>query len=516
MNDQKSVLALCAAFFLVGCASKAAPVSPPQPVNGQCGTTQDVCRLGTPSGTGDTTSPYGWMCLGINRGMDAPCSVPIAKKDPNEIFAGQYALEEKVKAEPLRGLMTIADGTLRHPDCYRPYCHAYVMERFALEMGIPEENLRVLPLDDPAVREETLVFVHPSDFATGLSNRAREIIAQHNSLVVAAAGNTKTFGDRDLWYPDHDRWRFDRFDQAMLTFRTGKLIVAKYAEVDNLGNVIPYEGNVRCGLAKESCYSIMVPTTAWCDDDGSCYRPDLGTSGASVNLGSLAFYLFQLWDTPQEVVGVLNTCAEDVGEPGIDEEFGRGIVSVVCDTVQHKERQIVSSSLQTSYATSPVLSAMLGSSKVPLQTSARSFFYALNPYSGTGHVGKQFSVGGNDLFLSGGLSRMPLGVRTLLRQAHRVPFMEIGSRRPFYERNGHKLSLLGTYGQSAEDGFSVRAGHVGLRYELTLPSAAFSLHTGYRLANGQLGLPGYEVVGAAPVPFTTGAPELSVSLALGL
>lgn len=37
---------------------------------------------------------------------------------------------------------------------------------------------------------------------------------------------------------------------------------------------------------------------------------------------------------PPSVVGVLNACAEDVGEPGIDEEFGRGIVSVVCDVVQ--------------------------------------------------------------------------------------------------------------------------------------------------------------------------------------
>ena len=220
-------------------------------------------------------------------------------------------------------------------------------------------------------------------------------------------------------------------------------------------------------------------------------------------------------DTPQEVVGVLNECAEDAGEPGIDEEFGRGIVSVVCDTVQNKERRVVSSSVQTSYSASPVLSEMLALSPVPRQTPFRGLFYALNPYRGTGHVGRSFSVRGADLFLSGGLSRMPLGVRTFLRQAHRVPFMEVGSRRPFYERNGHRFSLLGTYGQSSEDGFSVRAGHLGVRYERTLPSAAFSLHAGYRLANGHLGLPGYDLVGAGPVPFTTTAPEFNLSLSVG-
>ncbi len=292
----------------------------------------------------------------------------------------------------------------------------------------------------------------------------------------------------------------------MRAFATGKVIVAKYVERDGAGNITPVEDNVSCGMAKDVCFSVTRPS-------GELYYGN--SSGfAAEQLASLAFYLFQLWDTPQEVVGVLKECAEDVGEPGIDEEFGRGIVSIVCDTVQNRELRVVSSSVQTTYSASPVLSEMLGSSRVPLQTYA-PVFYAFNPYGGTGHVGRQFSVRGNDLFVSGGLSYVPLGVRTLLRRAHRIPFMEIGTRRPFYERNGHRLSLLSTYGQSAEDGFSVRAGHVGMRYEVTLSSGTFSLHAGYRLANGHLGLPGYQLVGADPVPFTTAAPEFSLSLSLG-
>ena len=466
----KRVLVFCVALSLVGCAGKGAPKQP-VPVN------------------------------------------PTAKIEHDEVFAGQNALEEKVKAAgSLRGRFAILDT----PGSF----HARSMEGIAKDiMGIPEENLTIVDFSDRTfffkeevwqrlLEEEVQAIAVPDTWASTRipSNKDIPLVAQHDILFVAAAGNTSTFGSRDLWYPEHANWREEgRWEIAFTRFATGKVILATYARrTYDDGRFLVHEATVRCGLAKEYCYSVINP------------GGDRGTSSASTQLGALTFYLFQLWDTPQEVVGVLNTCAEDVGEPGIDEDFGRGVVSVVCDTVQSKERQIVSSSLQTSHAASPVLSAMLGSSRVPLQTSPRSFFYALNPHSGTGHVGKQFSVGRNDLFLSGGLSRMPLGVRTLLRQAHRVPFMEIGSRGPFYERNGHKLSLLGTYGQSAEDGFSVRVGHLGLRYELTLPSADFSLHTGYRLANGQLGLPGHEVVGAAPVPFTTGAPELSVSLALGL
>ncbi len=476
--------------------------------------------MGTPSGTGGTTSPYGWMCLGLYGGASESCSIPTARIENDEVFAGQNALGEKVKAAgPLRGILTVLDFTAATEDP----SHADLMKDNILYMGVPEENLVVVggTADEflsgdkwRDLREETLVIATPTTFAVSLSQRTLGLIMRQNSLFVAGAINRDTLGydDRDLWYPEHPHWgrNSGRYENAFAAFATGKFILATLADLVN-GEVVPYGPVVKCGLAKEFCYSVIRHPDRYPDDGWG-----QGTSDASTFLGALTFYLFQLWDTPQEVVGVLNECAEDVGEPGIDEEFGRGIVSVVCDMVQHKERRVVSSSLQTSYAASPVLSEMLGSSKVPLQMSARSFFYELNPYSGTGHVGKQFSVGGNDLFLSGGLSRMPLGVRTFLRQAHRVPFMEIGSRRPFYERNGHKVSLLGTYGQSAEDGFSVRAGHLGLRYELTLPSAALSLHTGYRLASGRLGLPGFEVVGAAPVPFTTGAPELSFSLALGL
>ena len=67
------------------------------PVHGQCGTLQDACLLGDPSGTGDTSSPYQWTCLGRYGGTNDSCSVPTARIEADEVFAGQNALEEKVK-----------------------------------------------------------------------------------------------------------------------------------------------------------------------------------------------------------------------------------------------------------------------------------------------------------------------------------------------------------------------------------------------------------------------------------
>ena len=74
----------------------------------------------------------------------------------------------------------------------------------------------------------------------------------------------------------------------MRTFATGKVIMAKYAERQRDGTIVPHERNVKCGLAKEFCYSLFGRG---------------GSSAASVHLGALTYYLSHLWDTPREVVG---------------------------------------------------------------------------------------------------------------------------------------------------------------------------------------------------------------------
>lgn len=408
-------------------------------------------------------------------------------------------------------------------------------------MGVPTGNLTVFGEDEISflerdewreLREDTLVGALPTAWAALPTPYETRLIARNNILLVAAAGNVgvDTHHRRDLWYPEHPYWEgnLEWFQQAIDNFATGKVILATYVEHAPGGEIVPYEDVVKCGKAKEFCYSIMHPNLGASarQGDGS------GTSAASVQLGSLAFYLFQLWDTPQEVVGVLNTCAEDVGEPGIDEEFGRGVVSVVCDTVRGRERQVVADSMRV-FNASPVLTQMAGGHTGSRQLTPQSLsfasrslpvsewfkpFYAVRGYTFetvTGHLGGQFSLKGTDLFVSGGADDTPLGIQFLLRHRARVPFMEVGAKRTLLSRNRHTLALLGTYGHTEGADLSARMATWGIHYGQQFPVGTLSLHAVYRQVRGRLGIFGYREAGASPVPFTDGSPEVRFSFSSG-
>ena len=195
MVKYRSLFGLCALSALAGCASNGAvpqPMPPQQPFDGVCGIRQDYCLVGTPSRTGDTTPPYEWMCLGFDGGKNASCSVPTAHVEGGEVFAGQRELEKKAKdAGPMRGLLTIADFSLDHPDCHPPYCHAHVMKQYVTDMGIPEENVRLISAggltnpffrENPAVFENTLVVNFPTNIALNPTFRVRAKISSFNPL----------------------------------------------------------------------------------------------------------------------------------------------------------------------------------------------------------------------------------------------------------------------------------------------------------------------------------------------
>ena len=285
---------------------------------------------------------------------------------------------------------------------------------------------------------------------------------------------------------------------------TGKVLLAKYALQNSDGTIVPYEGNVKCGTVMEYCYSILAP-------EGQ----DWGTSGASANLSALTFYLFQLWNTPEEVVGVLNVCTEDIGEPGIDEEFGRGIVSVVCDTVQGRERGVVADSMVVS-GVSPVMAHMTGTQPVLNGFRPLYAFRGSSSETATGYLGGQFSGGGTDLFVSGGADYAPFGVYSSLLRSSRKPFVEFGSRRSVFSRGAHTVFLLGAYGYGGGSGLSAHTGHLAARYERRFVSGVLSLHAGYRQIRGRVGIPGHREANAEPVLFTDGHPEVTFLFSVGL
>ena len=538
----KNLLLICVVPTLAGCgASKREPATL-NPVNGSCGIRQDTCKLGTPSETGDTAPPYKWTCSGRHGGKTDFCSVPITGMEEGEVFAGQNELEEKVKAAgPLRGKLVLLDWTI---DSDNPR-HAYHVRNDVLDMGVPGENLAIVGEEDATLflskekwrglREETLVAGVPTTWvATGVKPGDPELIARHNILFVTAAINTHWADSPDLWYPEHSHWKENprNWERSFAAFATGKVIMATYADLTR-GEIVRYNGTVKCGLAKEFCYSVMRPSHR--SYGGSLGQ---GTSSASSQLAALAFYLSQLWDTPSAVVNTLNVCAEDVGEPGVDEVFGRGVVSVVCDRVRNRERSVVSSSISSSTRgnASPILAQMTAGSHsagsfstVPQSFSASALpqpsaawfrpFYAFRGRDVgtiTGHLGGRFSLKETDFLVSGGADYAPWGVYSSLLHTTRTPFVEFGTKRNLFSSDRHTVFLLGVYGYSDGDGLSAHALHLGTLYERLFGFGTLSLYADYQQVRGSVGIPGYREADVEPVPFVSGNPEVRISFSLGL
>ena len=96
---------------------------------------------------------------------------------------------------------------------------------------------------------------------------------------------------------------------------TGKGLMATAALRRQSGAIVPNLRVHKCGDFMEHCFTV----------------PDIGhTSGATAKLSAMAFHLFQLHGSAAEVVRVLKQCAQDIGAPGIDREFGQGLVDLRC------------------------------------------------------------------------------------------------------------------------------------------------------------------------------------------
>ena len=334
------LLTVVSVVVLAGCAGKGGPkTSVPEAINGRCGSVRDVCLLGDPSNTGDTSSPYGWMCLGRNGGQNDTCSVPTAPLEWGESFSGQDALVDRIKARgPLRGRMALVDFTFDSDD--PTPSHASVLREYILQTGVPEENIVMVDLTPGRFLREFYrqgsaemqrrefrdvpVVALPVDWAEGMDKGSPDQIRGLSKLFITAAGNACHGGvcDGRLWFPDHPWWSDHpgRWENVFAAFATGKFIIARYAWKVN-GVVVPRGSDTDlCGHAMEYCYSLLF------NENMPVRFQGWHSSVATARLGAMAFYLFQLWDTPEEVVETLNVCAEDVGAPGPDEEFGRGIV----------------------------------------------------------------------------------------------------------------------------------------------------------------------------------------------
>ena len=181
--------------------------------------------------------------------------------------------------------------------------------------------------DNAALRAETLV-VNRS-VLPAFNRLSVQHIPAHNIIFVAAAGNLSAQRRacaptdpriRDLWRPDHPYWscgndRRYQYTDTMAAVRTGKVLMATAAVRNQDGTVVPNPIVMMCGDTKEQCFAV--------EQSGI-------TSESAADLSSAVFHLFQTYEDAEDVVRALKSCATDIGEPGVDREFGQGLVDFRC------------------------------------------------------------------------------------------------------------------------------------------------------------------------------------------
>ena len=215
------------------------------------------------------------------------------------------------------------------------------------EEGVPTESVlvhgpgltdwRMLGLSEilthpgnASLRAETLV-VNQSTYPT-YQRGDGDAIAENNIVFVAPTGNVNRYSanecdpedmpDRDVWNRSHSFWscrgRSDSYYRgAMQAIATGKALFATSADLRQDGSVEPYSGVIKCGDTGASCFAV----------------PAVGgnaSSASTAKLSAAVFHLFQLYEDAEDVVRALKRCTRDIGEPGIDREFGNGLVDFRC------------------------------------------------------------------------------------------------------------------------------------------------------------------------------------------
>ena len=237
--------------------------------------------------------------------------------------------------------------------------HAIRMQNILEKAGVPRKNIvlfedfRYIGVpgneglyfltsgDHEALRKATRI-VHVPLLTPLREPQDAPRIAANNIVFVLSAGNVREFfnGDRDMYNVKHTRWNHDDLErdrqskvsyQSILdVYNTGKVLAATSAKVAET-EISPENLVVRCGDIKEVCFTVI---------------PEQFTSDASARLAAMSFYLSQFYPTAEEIVETLQVCAVDIGEPGIDREYGRGLANLLCPRVLEQEISVVSEHIE--------------------------------------------------------------------------------------------------------------------------------------------------------------------------
>ena len=412
--------------------------------------------------------------------------------------------------------------------------HAAAMEEYLVGMRIPSKHYGIFPefirerrrhINDELTLginvgiSEYFSTQTPLSLATrvvgipytapfGCSAEEISFIERSNAVFIMPVGNISGPEQRFFW----DRNKYLHLEGTQFFFwynafisdllPTGRVLVAAsvgYDVVDGETVIIPSSSTDACGDTKEYCFSVYSKGTP----------PSGGSSSvATIRLSGIAFYLSQLFPTPEEVVSVLRECAIDVGEPGVDREYGVGVVNLFCARVLEKEMAVASESSKTASSSSTLRAltdVSLTSSKVSLFSSV-DFSWGME-----GLIGVSYATSSLQAVAVAGFGFTPLGISSSLHQPSRVPFVEVGVRKPLRSY----LSLIGTYGYQ-HGVLLVHSIRTGVQVEKSLGTVRFSVYGGRHFFRSSIGLPGYQMAGARKVSFSRSAWEARFSLSLSL
>ena len=434
-------------------------------------------------------------CAGPPGGSNIVHPLPEPPPPPPEpeTFAGKEALKSRIEAAGgFDGMVAVFDDGESD--------HGIGMRQTLIDEGVPPERIAFPQLTHTTdilqfglERNADLLartrVAHVPQHAPFSQNGEPEVIAAHNIVWAVAAGNTHANhpgGDRDFWRPDHEYWLetqnysccVNAWENHVKAFATGKALLATHAHRDGEGGYAVIEGLVRCGEMRDACVTIAQPPD---ENDG--------TSGASAKLAAAAFYVFQLHDKAEVVVETLKACAEDIGDPGVDAEFGHGVVSLACERVENAEVLTASSSLVLRWD-APALEALLAL-RAPSGVRGRaSRWIADRDGLPLARLGAEYGVGALELSLSAGRGRAPLGVGSRYIYARAAPYAAAGLGWRLLESRGRDLRAVFSLGRGG-GALSPRMSRAGLAWRASAAGRSWTAYAGHSLIKAWVGIPGH-------------------------
>ena len=350
---------------------------------------------------------------------------------------------------------------------------------------------------------------------------------------------------RDLYNTSHFSWheptRADKKNRLGIDHHThlmknvlptDKVAVVTLA-IRGENGVRPDLGIINCGDTKRWCFTKVYSEKELKDN------PSIGTSQAAVAVGSIAFYIRQLEGvSATDTMDIMRSCAIDLGEVGVDREYGWGEPSVQCAQVKNKEVRTLASSAKVAQqntgsiltkgtspesddiSSSPILSVFSPDEEIGNQRQTEGVALSLDdllPAKGfsVAYLQKENFTGGRTFAgryhhqvgrfsfnLFGGEGENPLGVSSLYKDKKNTAFLQGVAGFNLLESEDTNVSVSASFGEEY-GAFEVKRVDLGISatHNLTKKSS-FLLSANHVVVDMRAGLNGYEMAGASKVNAT--------------